>query len=257
MKYREVKGHAQAHTAIQTEGLRLPLVYWAEKVKVLLSYYTTTADIVPKTGDSFQDLFDLNQFILIQWSNSRSSELLLLEYLSTQSPLYSVGQWGQGSCALPLKTVSKWNNPPKSLNRVMAWWLLRLWWKSVWESSGQARAEEGGKVWHLFDRFALQAFSSAESPHHPLPPAITTNSFIIRKSESSFALSQVCYTIGWMELQIRFFLCRTQWSSLGHMGHGHCLGVHSTMFSLNNWASPSKEMRKYKANKLEILRREG
>ena len=66
MKYREVKGHAQAHTAIQTEGLRLPLVYWAEKVKVLLSYYTTTADIVPKTGDSFQDLFDLNQFILIQ-----------------------------------------------------------------------------------------------------------------------------------------------------------------------------------------------
>ena len=117
--------------------------------------------------------------------------------------------------------------------------------------------EEGGKVWHLFDRFALQAFSNAESPRHPLPPAITTNSFIIRKSESSFALSQVCYTIGWMELQIRFFLCRTQWSSLGHMGHGHCLGVYSTMFSLNNWANPSKEMRKYKANKLEILRREG
>lgn len=201
-------------------------------------------------------LFDLNQFILIQWSNSRSSELLL-EDLSTQSPLYSVGQWGQESCALPLKTVSKWSNSSKSLNRVMTWWLLRLWWKGVRESSGQARAEEGGKVWHLFDRFALQASSSAESPPHPLPPAITTNSFIIRKSESSFALSQVCYTIGWVELLIRFFGCRAQWRSLGHMGHGHCLGVHSSMFSLNNWANSSKEMRKYKASKLEILRREG
>ena len=55
MKYREVKGHAQAHTAMQMESLRLTLVYRAEKVKVLLSYYTTTADIVPKTGDSFHD----------------------------------------------------------------------------------------------------------------------------------------------------------------------------------------------------------
>lgn len=31
MKYREVKGHAQDHTAMQMESLRLPLVYWAER----------------------------------------------------------------------------------------------------------------------------------------------------------------------------------------------------------------------------------
>lgn len=55
MKYREVKGHAQDYTAMQMESLETAFGLLGWKVKVLLSYYTTTADIVPKTGDSFHD----------------------------------------------------------------------------------------------------------------------------------------------------------------------------------------------------------